>query len=198
VNGVVLLTDRRIARRPLVDVVEAAVAGGVRWVVLREKDLPRPRRAALAAHLRALLRPVGGRLVVAGPDPLDGDAVHLPAGGPFPPPPFGLVGRSCHDAVEAAKLSTEHYAFLSPVFPTATKPGYGPPLLPDGLAALGARVPVPWLALGGVDSAERAAACAAAGAGGVAVLGAVMRAADPARVVRALFAGLGAPPRVDP
>jgi thiamine-phosphate pyrophosphorylase len=45
---------------------------------------------------------------------------------------------------------------------------------------------VPWLALGGVDAPERAAACAAAGAAGVAVLGAVMRADDPGAVVRRL------------
>jgi thiamine-phosphate pyrophosphorylase len=47
------------------------------------------------------------------------------------------------------------------------------------------------LALGGVDSAEKAAACATAGAAGVAVLGAVMRADDPTRVVRALVDGFG-------
>ena len=51
---------------------------------------------------------------------------------------------------------------------------------------------MPWLALGGIDSAERAAACAAAGARGIAVLGAVMRAADPERVCRELATAFGA------
>ncbi|MFF4807533.1 thiamine phosphate synthase [Micromonospora chersina] len=187
-SGVVLLTDRWQARRPLTAVVAAAVAGGVRWVVLREKDLSRVSRAALAAELRVILADAGGRLVVAGPDPLDGDAVHLPAAGPYPPPAAGLVGRSCHDAAELARLTTEDYVTLSPVFPTRTKPGYGPPLHPAGLRELIAISPVPVLALGGIETPDRVAACVAAGAAGVAVLGAIMRADDPTEVATTLTA----------
>jgi thiamine-phosphate diphosphorylase len=181
----VLLTDRRQARRPLVEVVEAAVDGGVRRVVLREKDMPRDERAALAEALRAVLTEVGGQLIVAGPDPLGGDAVHLAAAGPYPPPDLALVGRSCHDEGELSRLSGEHYAMVSPVFPTPSKPGYGPPLGLDGLARLVARSPVPVLALGGITPGN-AAGCLAAGAAGVAVMGAIMRADDPAAVVRDL------------
>ncbi|MFR9774689.1 thiamine phosphate synthase [Micromonospora sp. MS34] len=185
-SGVVLLTDRRMARRALVEVVAGAVAGGVRWVVLREKDLPRAERAALAVELRAILAGVGGTLVVAGPDPLDGDAVHLPAAGPYPPPRVGLVGRSCHDEAELARLTTEDYATLSPVFPTRTKPGYGPPLGAAGLAELIDASPVPVLALGGIETPEQVTACVGAGAAGVAVLGALMRADDPTRTATTL------------
>ncbi|MDG4804683.1 thiamine phosphate synthase [Micromonospora sp. WMMD980] len=175
----VLLTDRRVARRALVTVVAAAVAGGVRWVVLREKDLPRPERLALAVALRAVLADVDGALIVAGPDPLDGDAVHLPAAGPYPPPRLGLVGRSCHDVAELARLTTEDYATLSPVHLTRTKPGHGPPLGPDGLRELIAVSPVPVLALGGIETPAQVTACVRAGATGVAVLGALMRAENP-------------------
>ncbi|MFI6260878.1 thiamine phosphate synthase [Micromonospora sp. NPDC051006] len=185
-TGVVLLTDRRVARRPLVTAVAAAVGGGVRWVVLREKDLPRAERAALAVELRAILAEVGGTLIVAGPDPLDGDAVHLPAAGPYPPPSVGLVGRSCHDRAELARLSTEDYVTLSPVYASRTKPGYGPPLLPDGLAALIRRSPVAVLALGGIETPSQVHACVEAGAAGVAVLGAIMRADDPAQAAATL------------
>ncbi|MFI6128003.1 thiamine phosphate synthase [Micromonospora sp. NPDC051141] len=185
-GGVVLLTDRRVARGPLADVVASAVAGGVRWVVLREKDLPRAERLALAVALRAVVADVGGTLVVAGPDPLDGDAVHLPAAGPYPPPRLGLVGRSCHDAAELARLTTEDYATLSPVYPTRTKPGYGPPLGPEGLRELVAVSPVPVLALGGIETPAQVTACVDAGAIGVAVLGAIMRASDPAETATAL------------
>ena len=191
-SGVVVLTDRLSCRRPLVDVVAAAVDGGVRWVVLREHDLPRDARAEMASRLRALLEPVAGRLVVAGPDPLGGDAVHLPATGPCPSLP--LVGRSCHDATELARLSIEDYVTLSPVFPTATKPGYGPALGARGAAELARDADVPWLALGGVDTPARAADCVAAGAAGVAVLGAVMRADDPGSVVRELAGAIGVRP----
>lgn len=185
-RGVVVFTDRRLARRPLADVVAAAVTGGVRWVVLREKDLPRPERAALAADLRAILADAGGTLIVAGADPLGGDAVHLPAAGPYPPPRAGLVGRSCHSRAELARLTAEDYATVSPVHPTATKPGYGPPLGPDGLRALVDASPVPLLALGGITGEQQVEECLRAGAVGVAVLGAIMRAADPAAVAAAL------------
>lgn len=189
-GGVVVVTDRRQCTRPLVDVVRAAVDGGARWVLLRERDLPRARRRVLADRLRAVLAEVGGTLLVSGPDPLGGDAVHLTAAGPYPPPPLPLVGRSCHDATELARLSTEDYVTLSPVFPTPSKPGYGPALHPAGLARLVASAPVPVLALGGIGTGEQARACVAAGAAGVAVMGAVMRAADPAGVVRALTAAV--------
>jgi thiamine-phosphate diphosphorylase len=179
-----LLTDRRQARRDLVEVVAAAVDGGARHVVLREKDLPRDERAALAEALRALLAPVGGRLIVAGPDPLGGDAVHLSA--VDPPSTAGLIGRSCHRAEDLARLSNEDYVTLSPVFPSPSKPGYGPPLGTDGLAHLSTRTPTPVFALGGVTSPDQVAACVAAGASGVAVMGAVMRAADPAATMAAV------------
>jgi thiamine monophosphate synthase len=208
-----VVTDRRQARVPLPEVVTAAVAGGARWVLLREKDLPRAERFALARRLRAVLARAGGTLVVAGPDPLGGYAVHLSATDPppaevasimeSPPRPAGdpprelrdhaerwIIGRSCHHPAELARLTIEDYLTVSPVFPSASKPGYGPALGLAGLAGLaglgqlaGRRAV---LALGGVDTPDRVAACLAAGAAGVAVMGAVMRAPDPAAVVAGL------------
>ncbi|MBO4162551.1 thiamine phosphate synthase [Micromonospora sp. MMS20-R2-23] len=207
-----LLTDRRAARGDLVDVVAGAVRGGVRWVVLRERDLPRAERAAIAVDLRAVLAGTGGTLIVAGPDPLDdgsdgsdppgpdpggaGGAVHLAAAGPYPPPTVRLVGRSCHDPAELARLSTEHYVTLSPVWTTRSKPGYGPPLHPDGLRRLVRLSPVPVLALGGIETPQQVTACVEAGAVGVAVLGAIMRAADPTEVA-ATLTGVFAPRPTD-
>ncbi|MBW4703252.1 MULTISPECIES: thiamine phosphate synthase [unclassified Micromonospora] len=196
-DGVVLLTDRLVARGDLVDVVAGAVGGGVRWVVLRERDLPRAERAAIAVDLRAVLAQAGGTLIVAGPDPLDGDAVHLPAAGPYPPPAVGLVGRSCHDTAELARLTTEDYVTLSPVWATRSKPGYGPPLRPDGLRDLIRRSPVPVLALGGVETPEQVTACVDAGAVGVAVLGAIMRAADPTGAATTLTSAFPRTPSTD-
>ena len=69
---------------------------------------------------------------------------------------------------------------------TASKPGYGPPLPSQEYADL----PLPTYALGGIDPTNAAAALAA-GADGIAVMGAVMRAASPASVVRDLLAVLG-------
>src|SRR4051812_21522882 len=134
-SGLVVLTDRRLAAGPLVRVVEAAVRGGAGWVVLRDKDLGYAERSALATELRAVVPPE--RLIVAGPDPLGGTAVHLSATDPVPPG-LSLVGRSCHGV---PRLSTEDYVTLSPIYPTPTKPGYGPALGPDRAAALAGTVP---------------------------------------------------------
>jgi thiamine-phosphate pyrophosphorylase len=188
-----VLTDRRLAAQPLTEVVRAAIDGGAEWVVLRERDLRYEDRRELADALRTLLPP--GRLIVAGPDPLGGHAVHLAASDPLPRGPLAgrLIGRSCHHAEEVSRLSIEDYVTLSPVFPTSSKPGYGPALGAAGAAALAP--PVPWLALGGIDAPDRARDCARAGAAGIAVLGAIMRATDPAATAAALVAALHTPVR---
>ncbi len=178
-----VLTDRTMCDRPLVDVVTDAVRSGARAVVLREKDLPYDERARIAAPLRCVLDPVGGLLVMAGPR---GDSVHLSSRDPLPSPRPAVVGRSCHDADEVAQAGAQgcDYVTVSPVFSTASKPGYGPALGPSGLAALLTGGP-PAYALGGVLP-EHVASCRAAGAHGVAVMGPVMR--DPQIVSRYLGA----------
>ena len=174
-----VLTDRTQSRRPLVETVAAAVEGGVRGVVLREKDLPTQQRQTLAEQLGRVLAPVGGVLIAASRPVGPARGVHLAA--PDPPVEAPVVGRSCHNAAEVDAASDVDYVTVSPVFATASKPGYGPPLGLDGLRALCARTPVKVYALGGVTR-ENAASCLNAGAAGVAVMGAVMRADDPAFV----------------
>lgn len=185
-----VLTDRRqAAPRALVDVIRRAVDGGAQAVVLREKDLPAANRADLAATLQSL---VDVLLVASAPVLGDGagGGVHLAAADPFPVPRPSVVGRSCHDidSVLAAAAQGCDYVTVSPVFATASKPGYGPPLGVSGLRELvdaaDGRTRV--YALGGV-STHNAAACIDAGAAGVAVMGEVMRAADPAATVVALL-----------
>lgn len=187
-SGLVVLTDRRCAAAPLTEVVRRAVRGGAAWVILRERDLGYAARAALAAELRSVVPP--GRLIVSGPDPLGGSAVHL--AGPDPlPPGTPLIGRSWHGIED---LSGVDYVTVSPVYPTSSKPGYGPALGITGAAGL--RAPVPWLALGGVDTAVRAAECGAGGAAGIAVMGAVMRSEDPEQTARELSAAFARSSRV--
>jgi thiamine-phosphate pyrophosphorylase len=190
---VIVFTDRRQASRPLADVVAAVVQGGVRLVVLREKDLPDRELADLAVRLHAVVAPARGRLLLAGPV-AGPDGQHLAAADPWPATPRGLIGRSCHDAGELARAAAEgaDYATLSPVFASKSKPGYGPPLGMARLTGLCADAVVPVYALGGVDDPARAAACRQAGASGIAVMGAVMRSADPEALVAALVGVWGA------
>lgn len=193
-----LITDRRQARDDLAAVVAQACAGGCRWLSLREKDLPEAEQIALLARLREVVPPFGARLTLHGTAELaraaGADGVHLPGGGDAAAArallgPGALVGLSVHAPTEAAAADPAQldYITASPVFLTASKPGYGPALGTEGLAAFAAACAVPVIALGGV-AASNAAACRAAGAAGLAVMGSVMRAGDPAAVMADLIA----------
>jgi thiamine-phosphate diphosphorylase len=179
-----VLTDRTQCSGSLVDAVAAAVDAGARAVVLREKDLPDAERDRLAEQLGALLQAVDGVLIRAG---RGGPAVHLAAADPFPEVRPPLVGRSCHSRAELARAAAEgcDYATISPVFATASKPGYGPALGLDGLAAVAGAGPAAY-GLAGI-SPDDVRGCRAAGAHGVAVMGAIMR--EP-RLVRRFLAEL--------
>jgi thiamine-phosphate diphosphorylase len=192
-----LLTDRSqvLPGRRLVDVIAAAVHGGVRGVVLRERDLPPAERKQLAEELRKQLDQIGGVLLAAWPMLTGADGVHLPVGAPMPDAGDrpDLVGRSCHNADElaAAAADSTDYVTLSPVAETASKPGYGPALGAERFGALAARTPIPVFALGGV-TAFNAATWLRAGAHGIAVMGPLMRADDPAGLATAYLNAMGA------
>ncbi|MEP9381609.1 thiamine phosphate synthase [Nocardioides sp. KR10-350] len=189
-----LLTDRsqlHLSRGLLPTLAECRDAG-LTHVVLRELDEPLARRAALAIAAADL-----GLTVIAAHTPLPGAAgLHLPAADGASPDVTACRprGRSCHTRAEVARAAGEgfDYATLSPYAASDSKPGYGPPLGPGGLAdAVPDGRGIPVYALGGITT-DNAAEAVAAGAYGVAVMGAVMRAADPAGVVRALIAAVGA------
>jgi thiamine-phosphate pyrophosphorylase len=194
-RALLVLTDRSQvpAGRELTDVVAAAVDAGGRAIVLRERDLPASERARLADDLRELLDPVGGVLIAARPATDAADGVHLRAADPMPSDRPDLVGRSCHNADDLAAAEAEgcDYVTLSPVAASASKPGYGPAFGADRFGTLVARTRLPVYALGGVTPAN-AATWIDAGAYGVAVMGEVMRAADPAATIAAYLDAIGA------
>src|SRR5262249_26361387 len=195
-----LVTDRSQARLPLEEIVEHVCAGGCRWVSLREKDLPAAAQVTLAGKLRPITQRYGARLTLHGDANLARaaalDGVHLSAQGDAAAAratvgPRALVGMSIHSSAEAAALDSAivDYAIAGPAFLTASKPGYGPALGPDGLAAFCRAAPVPIIAIGGIE-AHNVAAVMAAGVAGIAVMGSVMRAADPGGVIKDLLAAL--------
>ncbi len=118
-----------------------------------------------------------------------------------------LWGESFH-AEDQMFDAVDHgcgYVTLSPVFATASKPGYGPALCLNGLgrkaaeldgwaAWNGRTVPVRLYALGGIDTAAHVRDCRQAGADGVAVMGALMRANDPAALTADLLRAATADP----
>jgi thiamine-phosphate pyrophosphorylase len=194
-----VISDRRQARRPLEELAEVIFAGGCRWLSLREKDLPPAERRALLSALVALGRRRGATVTVH--EDIDAavtaraGGVHLPsAGSPAAARdrlPGGLIGASAHSSAEASALldSGADYVTISPVFLTASKPGYGPAIGLDGLAEIVARVPGPVIALGGIN-ATNAPLCLSAGASGVAVMGEVMRATNPQALMKAMLAAI--------
>jgi thiamine-phosphate pyrophosphorylase len=91
------------------------------------------------------------------------------------------VGASVHSLEEAQAAAGQgaEWLFFGPVYDTPSKRAYGPP---QGLAALervAAAVTIPVIAIGGI-SPERVAEVRRAGARGVAVIAAILSAADPA------------------
>ncbi|MFZ6030511.1 MAG: thiamine phosphate synthase [Chloroflexota bacterium] len=199
-SRLLLITDRLSTQHALQVAVARVLDAGCRWILVREKDLPGGRLLLLVQEIVALAKPYGAavsvsaNLMVAAACPVQG--IHLPWG---VSPHLArhvvarsvLVGVSAHSPAEAQQAAAggADYVSLSPTFLTQSKPGYGPALGLAGLTHVVATLPVPIFALGGVTP-ENAAACLQAGAFGVAVMGAVMRAAMPGRVVRDILQAL--------
>ena len=195
-----LITDRRQAVLPLAEVVTAALEGGCRWISFREKDLPLSEQVALAENLLPAVRRFAARLTLHG-DVEAGehfDGVHLAEGGDVRAArrrlgSEKLLGLSVHTPRQAALADPTllDYVIAGPVYESTSKPGYGPALGSAGIADFVHATTLPIIAIGGVIGAH-IPELIEAGVAGVAVMGSVMRASDPARVVGALIAALKA------
>ncbi|MGH7375189.1 MAG: thiamine phosphate synthase [Candidatus Rokuibacteriota bacterium] len=197
-----LITDRAATARPPVDVVEECLGAGLRAVQLREKDLEVRPLLALAAELRESTRRHGARLLIndradvalaAGADGVQRTHLSLPVDAlrAITPTRF-LIGASAHSTSEAQQAVEQGADFVvfGPVYDTPSKRRYGPP---QGLAALEAvahAVARPVLAVGGLTP-ERVSEVLAAGAAGVAVIGAIYAAPRPADATKAFLDALG-------
>ncbi len=196
-----LITDRhQTAGRPLLEVVEAALSGGLRAVQLREKDLPVPELYELAWDLRALTSRYDARLLIN--DRIDvalaveADGVHLgknslPVTAARRIAPDLLIGYSSHAVGEAAAALAKGADFVTfgPVFPTPSKAAYGEPLGLNALAEACSRLRGPLFALGGVKQANLAQVTAV-GCHRVALISDILAAPDPAAAAESLRRGL--------
>jgi thiamine-phosphate pyrophosphorylase len=189
-----VITDRHQARQPLETIAAAVGRGGGRWLLFRDKDLAAPARRDLALRLAEIAAASGVALSVSADIELavavGASGVHLQAATAVAAARERLadtiIGVSAHSVADvvAAAAAGADYVTLSPIFLTESKPGYGPALGTEALRAA-AMHGIPVLALAGV-TATTAGLCLAAGASGIAVMGEVMRAEYPARVVRDL------------
>jgi thiamine-phosphate pyrophosphorylase len=207
-----LVTDRALAQgRELVDIVHAAVRGGVRVVQLRDKDASSRAALGQAQALKALLDPLGVPLIVndridlalacgaagvhLGQDDLPCDLARQLVGHDL------IIGVSVSTPEEARRATREgaNYLGVSPVFDTPTKVDTPKATGLAGLAAIRAATDLPLIAIGGI-SLSKVAVVVAGGADGIAVVSAIMAAEDPEMAARALRLTLdrarGRPPRV--
>jgi thiamine-phosphate pyrophosphorylase len=186
--------------RLLLRKIELAARAGVQWIQIREKDLSGSELASLARQALLLAPPpcrilINDRLDVAWA--VEAAGVHLTEESvPVAEArkflrtrglPSFLVGASTHSlpSARAAADSGADYLVFGPVFATPSKVRYGTPQGIERLAELCHSVSVPVLAIGGVTP-ENAAACAAAGAAGVAAIRMFQHTKDLATIVRQL------------
>lgn len=196
-----LCTDTRSERGDLAEFVDAALAGGVDIIQLREKglearqelealavlaDAARRHGALLAVNDRAdIARAAGADVLHLGQDDLPLDVARDIIGA------APMIGRSTHDRDQVAAAIAEpvDYFCVGPCWPTPTKPGRSAPGL-DLIRHTAALAPAkPWFAIGGIDE-QRLPEVLEAGARRIVVVRAITDAEDPRAAALALKSAL--------
>ncbi len=200
------VTDHNMtAGRPQLDIIAAALMGGVRLVQYRDKDLPdagfeREARAALdlcEKHGATLLindrvhiaKAIGAHGVHLGQEDMDPAEARALLG------PQSVIGLSTHNREEvlAAEAQPVDYINIGPMFPTATKDHsrYGA-LGADLVLELARLSRHPFTTMGGIKKAHLRDLFAR-GAMTVAMVTEISQAPDPAERTRELLAEIPLP-----
>jgi thiamine-phosphate pyrophosphorylase len=207
-----LCTDARREHGDLAEFADAALAGGVDIVQLRDKgsvgeqrfgpleardelaacailaDAARRHGALFAVNDRAdIARATGADVLHLGQGDLPVDIARDIVG------PDTLIGLSSHDPEQAAAAARGHadYFCVGPCWPTPTKPGRAAPGLGLVQAAAGLSPAKPWFAIGGIDAA-RLPKVLDAGARRIVVVRAITAASDPRAAAEQLRSALAA------
>ena len=193
-----LVTDRGLARgRSTLEIVKAAVQGGVTCVQLREKECSTLDFIEQALEVKDFLKSRGVPLIIN--DRVDvalavaADGVHL---GQTDMPLkiaqqivpdsmiIGISAESVEDAIEAQQGGAD-YLGVSPIYTTPTKTDTAPPLGLQGLQVIRAAVDLPLVGIGGLNR-DNSAAVIQNGGDGVAVVSAIVAAEDPMQAANEL------------
>jgi thiamine-phosphate pyrophosphorylase len=210
-----LCTDAREKQGDLGSFLQAAFAGGVDIVQIRQKDMKPDAELAALEIARQAATPYQAIVCVNDSAEIAGrfqaDMLHLgQADGPSAKTrrylhPWALLGRSTHarrQADKAIKDSNVDYFCVGPVYATSTKPDYEPVGL-DLVRYAAKKAPVaaisskPWFAIGGI-SMDNIEDVIAAGARRVCVVRAITQAADPQAAADRLSSRLRAAWKSDP
>lgn len=202
-----LCVDARREKGDLAEFAEAALAGGVDIIQLRDKGSPGEKQfgsleakaeLGVLAELKAAARRHGA--LVAVNDRADialaagADVLHL-GQGDLPPwyarrilGPDVVLGRSTHNRAQAGLAAVdEHldYFCTGPVYATPTKPGRTPAGIDLVRSTADSHTSRPWFAIGGIDD-QRLPEVLAAGATRIVVVRAITDARDPEKAAREL------------
>jgi thiamine-phosphate pyrophosphorylase len=210
-----LCTDARRERGDLAEFADAALAGGVDIIQLRDKgstgerqlgplqardelaaleilaDAARRHGALVAVNDRAdIARAAGADVLHLGQDDLPLAVARDIVG------PAALIGKSAHTRDQVAAALTEapagpDYFCVGPCWPTPTKPGRPAPGLQLVRIAAGLAGAKPWFAIGGIDT-DRLPEVLDAGARRVVVVRAITAAEDPQAAAEQLSSALAA------
>ena len=196
-----VIAERAQCRAGLEETVEAALRAGVRAVQLREKEATTLELYELAGRLRQLTRQHDALLLVNDRADValavEADGVHLG----WQSLPVAevhrlvgrdlLVGKSVHNLEEARQAVADgvDYVFAGPVYDTPSKAGLVATLGIERLRDICDAIDLPVIGLGGIDPSN-AAAVLRAGACGVAVIRAILAAADSTTAATQLLAAL--------
>lgn len=195
-----LVTDRRqTAGRDLLWVLEQALAGGIKAIQLREKDLNGRDLFSLGEKCRELCEKYHAALVIN--DRVDValavDAAGVQLGKLSLPIPMArqllgaekLIGASTHSFADAraAEESGADFILFGPVYFTSSKARYGPPQGLNALKEIVEKTSLPVYAIGGIKAASIREA-KHTGIRGVALISAVMSARNPKLATEELLA----------
>ena len=176
--------------RPLSELAEEAIEGGVSMLQLRYKGEKAREFFELAREIREVSRRHGVPLIIN--DRLDialatgAGGVHvgqedLPAGETRRILPqdmiLGVSAASLEEAKEAERMGAS-YIGLGSIFATSSKPDAGKPIGTERIAEVSRTVEIPIVAIGGIQVAN-AEEVIEKGASGVAVISAILQAKDP-------------------
>ena len=191
------VTCERLSQgRSNLEVLEAVIQGGSKIIQLREKDYSKRDLYHLAMKFRETTTRAGVLLIIN--DHVDvalaveADGVHL--GQEDLPVQVArklaselLIGASTHSLDEALQAEKDgaDYLNIGPIFSTGTKEGVKLVLGPEAIATISPHLKVPFTVMGGINE-ENIEQVLAEGAGKVAMVTAITKAADIAVQVKSL------------
>ena len=195
---VYLVTDRGLSKgRSTLEIVEAAIKGGVSVVQLREKDLSTRLFLEEGLLIRNLLRSQGIPLIINDrldiALALDADGVHIGADD-MPVKiareilgPNKVIGLSINELTEINEeaITYADYFGISPVFATSTKLDVMAPWELEGVHKAQQFTDIPLVGIGGIN-ANNAKDVIRAGAHSVAVVSAIVSVDNPESATRNL------------